>query len=189
MAKLELTEAQARRLANGMLGLRTNLSSVTGCPCCMARHHMYPFLLGGLRLAYRRKFIACYCTCANNHKSALAVLHYDDIKLRQADLYFCVSACCLGMPCMGLHARLATSSGVLQVLVMQEELEALQPQLAASQQETAQLLSVVTVEAAEADRSRVAVAADEASAQATAAAVQGMKDECEADLAKVCSPL
>ncbi|KAJ9518808.1 hypothetical protein QJQ45_026081, partial [Haematococcus lacustris] len=71
-----------------------------------------------------------------------------------------------------------------QVQGMQGELEALQPQLMASSQETEALMQVITHQTAEADKVKVVVQADEASAKLEAAKVKAIKDECEADLAQ-----
>ncbi|GFH11508.1 uncharacterized protein HaLaN_07016, partial [Haematococcus lacustris] len=81
----------------------------------------------------------------------------------------------------GLHKLAATEASVQG---MQGELEALQPQLMASSQETEALMQVITHQTAEADKVKVVVQADEASAKLEAAKVKAIKDECEADLAQ-----
>jgi dynein heavy chain len=66
---------------------------------------------------------------------------------------------------------------------MQVELEALQPELKLSAQQTSELMSVIAVETEEANKQKAVVEVDEAEANRTAQAAQAIKDECDADLA------
>jgi dynein heavy chain len=80
----------------------------------------------------------------------------------------------------GLHKLLQTEG---QVKGMQEELEALQPQLVVSATETADLMKVIDAETILANEQRVLVEADEAEALESAAAAQAIAAECDVDLA------
>lgn len=71
-----------------------------------------------------------------------------------------------------------------QVSVMQQELQALQPQLVETSKETEQLMVKIEKDTVEAEAKKEVVAADEAVANAAAAASQAIKDECESDLAE-----
>jgi len=67
---------------------------------------------------------------------------------------------------------------------MQEELEALQPQLIESGKETDAAMVVIAEETVEADKVKAVVSQEEAVASAEAAKVKAFKDECEAMLAE-----
>ena len=67
---------------------------------------------------------------------------------------------------------------------MQDELTALQPELVKAGKETDAAMVVIAAETVEADKVKVLVAKDEASASEEAARVKAIKDECEADLAR-----
>ena len=82
---------------------------------------------------------------------------------------------------VGLEKLLSTES---QVNGMKAELEELQPKLVVASKETDDLIAVVQKETIEADKVKVRVSADEASAAGEAAKVKAIKDECEADLAE-----
>ncbi|XP_060028831.1 dynein axonemal heavy chain 3 isoform X1 [Erinaceus europaeus] len=71
-----------------------------------------------------------------------------------------------------------------QVAVMQIELTALQPQLILTSEETAKMMVKIEAETREADAKKLLVQADEKEANAAAAISQGIKDECEGDLAE-----
>ncbi|XP_016078231.1 PREDICTED: dynein heavy chain 3, axonemal [Miniopterus natalensis] len=71
-----------------------------------------------------------------------------------------------------------------QVAVMQVELTALQPQLIQTSEETANMMVKIEEETREADAKKLMVQADEKEANASAAVAQGIKDECEGDLAE-----
>ncbi|XP_042639137.1 dynein axonemal heavy chain 3 [Orycteropus afer afer] len=71
-----------------------------------------------------------------------------------------------------------------QVAVMQIELTALQPQLIHTSEETAKMMVKIEVETREADAKKLLVQADEKEANAAAAIAQGIKNECEGDLAE-----
>nr|XP_019607160.1 PREDICTED: dynein heavy chain 3, axonemal [Rhinolophus sinicus] len=71
-----------------------------------------------------------------------------------------------------------------QVAVMQVELTALQPQLIHTSEETAKMMVKIERETREADAKKLLVQADEKEANAAAAISQGIKDECEGDLAE-----
>ncbi|XP_030655837.1 dynein heavy chain 3, axonemal [Nomascus leucogenys] len=71
-----------------------------------------------------------------------------------------------------------------QVAVMQRELTALQPQLILTSEETAKMMVKIEVETREADAKKLLVQADEKEANAAAAIAQGIKNECEGDLAE-----
>ncbi|XP_030740234.2 dynein axonemal heavy chain 3 [Echinops telfairi] len=71
-----------------------------------------------------------------------------------------------------------------QVAVMQIELTALQPQLIQTSEETAKMMVKIEVETKEADAKKLLVQADEKEANAAAAVAQGIKNECEGDLAE-----
>jgi len=82
---------------------------------------------------------------------------------------------------IGLEKLISTEE---QVATMQEELEALQPQLIQSSKETDEAMVVIAAETVEADKVKAVVSKDEAIASAEAAKVQAIKDECTADLAE-----
>eukprot|EP01047_Picozoa_sp_COSAG01_P001177 COSAG01_NODE_25_length_37050_cov_211.559119_13_plen_3716_part_00 len=67
---------------------------------------------------------------------------------------------------------------------MKEELIALQPKLVEAQKETADMMVIIEKETEEANKVKVVVEADEAKANAKAAEVKEIKDDCEADLAE-----
>ncbi|KAK1344425.1 hypothetical protein QTO34_013119 [Cnephaeus nilssonii] len=71
-----------------------------------------------------------------------------------------------------------------QVAVMQVELTALQPQLIQTSEETANMMVKIEEETIEADAKKLLVQADEKESNAAAAVAQGIKDECEGDLAE-----
>ncbi|KAG2427037.1 hypothetical protein HYH02_014682 [Chlamydomonas schloesseri] len=71
-----------------------------------------------------------------------------------------------------------------QVLAMRAELEEKQPKLIASGKETAELISLVEVQTAEADKVKTLVQAEEAKAKEEADKVGAIKQECENDLAE-----
>ncbi|KAM9584412.1 dynein axonemal heavy chain 3 [Trichechus inunguis] len=71
-----------------------------------------------------------------------------------------------------------------QVAVMQIELTALQPQLIQTSEETAKMMVKIEAETKEADGKKLLVQADEKEANAAAAIAQGIKNECEGDLAE-----
>uniref|UniRef100_A0A667I2I8 Dynein axonemal heavy chain 3 n=1 Tax=Lynx canadensis TaxID=61383 RepID=A0A667I2I8_LYNCA len=71
-----------------------------------------------------------------------------------------------------------------QVAVMQVELTALQPQLIHTSEETAKMMVKIEEETKEADAKKLLVQADEKEANAAAAIAQGIKNECEGDLAE-----
>ncbi|KXZ43278.1 hypothetical protein GPECTOR_96g744 [Gonium pectorale] len=69
-----------------------------------------------------------------------------------------------------------------QVLVMRRELEEKRPRLIASGKETAELIAMVEIQTAEADKVKTLVEAEEAKAKEEAAKVATIKQECENDL-------
>uniref|UniRef100_A0A6I8PID9 Dynein axonemal heavy chain 3 n=1 Tax=Ornithorhynchus anatinus TaxID=9258 RepID=A0A6I8PID9_ORNAN len=71
-----------------------------------------------------------------------------------------------------------------QVVVMQKELTALQPELIQTSEETEKMMVKIEEETVEADAKKALVSADEKEANAAAAVSQGIKDECEGDLAE-----
>ncbi|PNI91684.1 DNAH3 isoform 3 [Pan troglodytes] len=71
-----------------------------------------------------------------------------------------------------------------QVAVMQRELTALQPQLILTSEETAKMMVKIEAETREADGKKLLVQADEKEANVAAAIAQGIKNECEGDLAE-----
>ncbi|XP_040829844.1 dynein heavy chain 3, axonemal isoform X1 [Ochotona curzoniae] len=71
-----------------------------------------------------------------------------------------------------------------QVAVMQVELTALQPQLIQTSKDTAKMMVKIEEETREADAKKLLVQADEKEANAAAAIAQGIKNECEGDLAE-----
>ncbi|XP_057342987.1 dynein axonemal heavy chain 3 isoform X2 [Manis pentadactyla] len=71
-----------------------------------------------------------------------------------------------------------------QVAVMQVELTALQPQLIHTSEETDKMMVKIEEETREADTKKFLVQADEKEANAAAAIAQGIKNECEGDLAE-----
>ncbi|XP_026560379.1 dynein heavy chain 3, axonemal [Pseudonaja textilis] len=71
-----------------------------------------------------------------------------------------------------------------QVAVMQVELTALQPQLIETSAETEKMMLHIEKETAEVDAKKELVAADEKEANEAAAVAQGIKEECEGDLAE-----
>ncbi|XP_066239555.1 dynein axonemal heavy chain 3 [Saccopteryx leptura] len=71
-----------------------------------------------------------------------------------------------------------------QVALMQVELTALQPQLIQTSEETDKMMVKIEEETMEADAKKLLVQADEKEANAAAAIAQGIKDECEGDLAE-----
>ncbi|CAB0007617.1 unnamed protein product [Nesidiocoris tenuis] len=74
--------------------------------------------------------------------------------------------------------------GILQVAVMQEELNALQPELVKTSEETERLMVKIEQDTVIVEAKKEIVAADEASANEAAAAAQAIKDDCESDLAE-----
>ncbi|KAL7748727.1 hypothetical protein RI367_005881 [Sorochytrium milnesiophthora] len=70
------------------------------------------------------------------------------------------------------------------VSTMQVDLEALQPQLIKTKEETSQIMVQIEVDSKDVNETRKIVAADEAVASAKAAQAQGIKDECEKELAE-----
>ena len=81
----------------------------------------------------------------------------------------------------GLKKLLETAESVES---MQEELKALQPKLVVATKETEELLVTIATKQKEANEFKASVAIEEQACQEQAAVAQGMKDECEADLAK-----
>uniref|UniRef100_A0A0A9Z4J1 Dynein heavy chain 3, axonemal n=1 Tax=Lygus hesperus TaxID=30085 RepID=A0A0A9Z4J1_LYGHE len=71
-----------------------------------------------------------------------------------------------------------------QVAVMQEELNALQPELVKTSEETEKLMVKIEQDTVIVEAKKEIVAADEASANEAAAAAQAIKDDCESDLAE-----
>ncbi|XP_042293782.1 dynein axonemal heavy chain 3 [Sceloporus undulatus] len=71
-----------------------------------------------------------------------------------------------------------------QVAVMQKELTALQPQLLQTSEETDRMMIHIEKETVEVDAKKELVAADEQEANEAAAVAQGIKEECEGDLAE-----
>lgn len=71
-----------------------------------------------------------------------------------------------------------------QVSVMQEELQALQPELIKTSAETEKLMIKIEQDTVEVEAKKEVVAADEAVANEAAAAAQAIKDDCESDLAE-----
>jgi dynein heavy chain, axonemal len=67
---------------------------------------------------------------------------------------------------------------------MQKELEDLQPVLAQSQEETAELMGVIQAKLPSVEVTRAEVSKDAAAAQIEADKCQGQKNEVEADLAE-----
>ena len=82
---------------------------------------------------------------------------------------------------VGLEKLVATEKSVA---VMQDELTALQPELVKAGEETAAAMVVIAAETVEADKVKVLVAKDEATASEEAARVKAIKDDCEKDLAQ-----
>ena len=82
---------------------------------------------------------------------------------------------------VGLEKLVATEESVAK---MQEELIALQPALEAAKVETGAAMEIIATETAEADKVKVVVSKEEATASAEAAKVQAIKSDCEADLAE-----
>ncbi|PNH05107.1 Dynein heavy chain 7, axonemal [Tetrabaena socialis] len=80
---------------------------------------------------------------------------------------------------VGLEKLAATEE---QVLTMRKELEELQPQLITSGKETAELIALVELQTAEADKVKTLVEAEEAKAKEEADKVKMIKQECESDL-------
>ena len=76
------------------------------------------------------------------------------------------------------------ASAAEQVGKMQEELNALQPQLIKTQKETADMLVVIEEETKKAEVTRSSVKKDEAIANQKASEAKAIKDECEADLSE-----
>ncbi|KAH0631920.1 hypothetical protein JD844_019823 [Phrynosoma platyrhinos] len=70
------------------------------------------------------------------------------------------------------------------VLVMQKELTALQPELIETSEETDRMMIHIEKETIEVDAKKELVAADEQEANEAAAVAQGIKEECEGDLAE-----
>ncbi|XP_077979573.1 dynein axonemal heavy chain 3-like isoform X2 [Glandiceps talaboti] len=70
-----------------------------------------------------------------------------------------------------------------QVSVMQQELRDLQPQLIQTSEETEKLMVKIEQDTVEVEAKKEIVSADEAVANEAAEVAQGIKDECEADLA------
>nr|XP_006820578.1 PREDICTED: dynein heavy chain 3, axonemal-like [Saccoglossus kowalevskii] len=71
-----------------------------------------------------------------------------------------------------------------QVSVMQQELTDLQPQLIKTSEETEKLMVVIEQDTVEVEAKKEIVAADEAVANEAAGVAQGIKEECEGDLAE-----
>ncbi|XP_048348807.1 dynein axonemal heavy chain 3 [Sphaerodactylus townsendi] len=71
-----------------------------------------------------------------------------------------------------------------QVAVMQKELTALQPELIKTSAETEKMMVHIEEETVEVDAKKELVAADEKEANKAAAVAQGIKEECEGDLAE-----
>ncbi|XP_053132344.1 dynein axonemal heavy chain 3 isoform X3 [Hemicordylus capensis] len=71
-----------------------------------------------------------------------------------------------------------------QVAVMQKELTALQPELIQTSAETEKMMVHIEKETVEVDAKKELVAADEKEANEAAAVAQGIKEECEGDLAE-----
>ncbi|XP_062820321.1 dynein axonemal heavy chain 3 [Anolis carolinensis] len=71
-----------------------------------------------------------------------------------------------------------------QVAVMQKELTALQPELIKTSEETDKMMVHIEKETVEVDAKKELVAADEQEANEAAAVSQGIKEECEGDLAE-----
>lgn len=71
-----------------------------------------------------------------------------------------------------------------QVSIMQEELQALQPELIKTSAETEKLMIKIEQDTVEVEAKKEVVAADEAVANEAAAAAQAIKDDCESDLAE-----
>ncbi|XP_062999548.1 dynein axonemal heavy chain 3 [Elgaria multicarinata webbii] len=71
-----------------------------------------------------------------------------------------------------------------QVAVMQKELTALQPELIKTSAETEKMMVHIEKETVEVDAKKELVAADEKEANEAAAVAQGIKEECEGDLAE-----
>ncbi|CAI5792110.1 dynein heavy chain 3, axonemal [Podarcis lilfordi] len=71
-----------------------------------------------------------------------------------------------------------------QVAVMQKELTALQPELIQTSTETEKMMIHIEKETVEVDAKKELVAADEKEANEAAAIAQGIKEECEGDLAE-----
>ncbi|XP_066465573.1 dynein axonemal heavy chain 3 [Tiliqua scincoides] len=71
-----------------------------------------------------------------------------------------------------------------QVAVMQKELTALQPELIQTSAETEKMMIHIEKETVEVDAKKELVAADEKEANDAAAVAQGIKEECEGDLAE-----
>ncbi|XP_044289654.1 dynein axonemal heavy chain 3 isoform X4 [Varanus komodoensis] len=71
-----------------------------------------------------------------------------------------------------------------QVAVMQKELTALQPELIQTSAETEKMMIHIESETVEVDAKKELVAADEKEANEAAAVAQGIKEECEGDLAE-----
>ncbi|GIL46228.1 hypothetical protein Vafri_3260 [Volvox africanus] len=82
---------------------------------------------------------------------------------------------------VGLEKLAATEE---QVLLMRKELEDKQPRLITSGKETAELIALVEVQTAEADKVKTMVEAEEAKAKEEARKVGAIKQECEHDLAQ-----
>jgi dynein heavy chain len=71
-----------------------------------------------------------------------------------------------------------------QVVVMQEELRSLQPQLVDTSAETESLMVKIEQDTVKVEAQKEIIAADESLANEAAAAAQAIKDECESDLAE-----
>jgi len=71
-----------------------------------------------------------------------------------------------------------------QVADMQKELEELQPQLVQTAEENTRFMGIIEKESAEVEITTEKVRAEEAVANEQAASAQGLKDECEAELAE-----
>ncbi|XP_072168572.1 dynein axonemal heavy chain 3-like [Diadema setosum] len=71
-----------------------------------------------------------------------------------------------------------------QVSVMQQELTDLQPELIKTSEETVKLMAKIEQDTVEVEAQKEVVAADEAVANAAADVAQGIKTDCEADLAE-----
>ncbi|XP_061175178.1 dynein axonemal heavy chain 3-like [Saccostrea echinata] len=71
-----------------------------------------------------------------------------------------------------------------QVSIMQEELQALQPELIKTSAETEKLMIKIEQDTVEVEAKKEVVAADEAVANEAAAAAQAIKDDCESELAE-----
>ena len=70
-----------------------------------------------------------------------------------------------------------------QVAIMRKDLEELQPQLKIAAEDTEKMMKTIEIESKQAEEQRSSVSAEEAIANEKASQAQGLKDECEAELA------